>query len=51
MDYFNHQQRDNFFKDDITRNNFNGAEDKKMEQFTIQKIELYIQQQVKRNNF
>ena len=47
MDYYNHLPRDNFSKDDITRNNFNGAEDKKMEQFTIQQIELYIQQQVK----
>lgn len=46
MDYYNHLQRDNFYKDDVSRNNYNGAEDKKVEQFTIQQIELYIQQQV-----
>jgi len=47
MDYYNHLQRDNFCKDDSSRNNYNGAEEKKVEQFTIQQIELYIQQQVK----
>lgn len=48
MDYYIHQQRENFYKDDMTRPNFQADNDKKMEQFTIQKIELYIQQQVKR---
>jgi len=46
MDYYNNLQRENLYKDDISRNNYNGAEHKKMEQFTIHQIELYIQQQV-----
>ena len=46
MDFYNNMQRENFSKDDMNRINFNCMDDKKIEQFTIQQIELYIQQQV-----
>ena len=49
MDFYNNNvPREKFSKDDINRINFNNMDDKKIEQFTILQIELYIQQQVKK---
>lgn len=45
MDYYNHLQRDNYYKDELNRPNF-PTDEKKIEQLTIQQIEIHIQQQV-----
>lgn len=48
MDFYNNNiHRENFSKEDINKINFNLMDEKKIELFTIQQIELYIQQQVK----
>lgn len=44
----NNPQNRNTFQDDITKNNASDCE-KKIDQFTFQQIEFYLQQQV--NNF
>jgi hypothetical protein len=48
MDFYNNNiQKENNSKDEINIKNLNSMDEKKIEQFTIQQIELYIQQQVK----
>jgi hypothetical protein len=49
MELYNNLSKENFPKDEMNRINFNNMDEKKIEQFTIQHIELYIQQQVKNN--
>jgi len=52
MEFYNNNiPRENFSKEDMNKINFNSMDDKKIEQFTIQQIELYIQQQVKIKKF